>query len=332
MRLERITLEEVDWPALDARPDRVVFQTREWLAFLERTQRAEPVVARGDDGTWFTGAIVRRAGIRILGSPFPGWTTAFMGFNAADGRARTAAAAALPSLALRLRCLHVELKDRDLSPTDLDAAGFAHGPTTTWEIALDGDDDRLFGRMNSMCRRAVRKSEKEGVVVEEALDDAIVDEYYEQLREVFAKQGLQPTYDRERVRALVESLRPAGRIICLRARSSEGLPIASALFPFDRGTAYFWGGASLQAHQIHRPNEAIMWQAMRIFRERGVLRVDLAGGGDYKKKYGAVERAYPFGRRALVPGLLRARDLAARVVSRRLYGSTATVPAGLREG
>ena len=336
MRLEQVQLNQLDWAALDARPDRVVFQSREWLSFLERTQRARPVVARLEDAGqtlgWFTGAIVRRGGVPILGSPFPGWTTAFMGFNLDSGVSRADAAAALPSFARRLRCLHVELKDRWISADELETAGFVHGPTTTWEIALDADEDALFVRMTSACRRAVRKGEKEGVVVEIAEDDGIADEYYAQLEEVFAKQGLRPTYDRERVRALVGSLRPAGRIVCLRARDPEGRSIASALFPFDARTAYFWGGASVQASQILRPNEAIMWHAMRLFRERGLERIDLAGGGDYKRKYGAVERTFPFGRRALVPGLLRARDLAARVVSRRLYGSTATAPAGLREG
>ncbi|MDX6452923.1 MAG: hypothetical protein QOH16_2972 [Gaiellaceae bacterium] len=329
-------MDDLDWPALDALPDRLVFQSREWLEFLARTQHARPVVARVVDGDtslgWFTGAVVRRARIPILGSPFPGWTTAFMGFNLDEGVSRADAARALPSLAWRLRCVHVELKDRWTSSEDLERAGFEHGPTTTWELALDGDDEELFSRMTSSCRRAVRKSEKESVTVEVADDLAIVDEYYAQLGEVFARQGLRPTYSLDRVRALVECLRPAGRVLCLRARRADGLPIASAIFPFDRQAAYFWGGASAQEHQIHRPNEAIMWHAMRAFRDRGLARIDLAGGGDYKQKYGAVELRYPFGRRALVPGLLRARDLAARVVSRRLYGSTATVPAGLREG
>src|SRR5439155_13683195 len=69
---EPVPLDRCDWGALDALEDRVLFQTREWLEFLRRTQDAAPVVAalRADGETvgWFTGAVVRRFGVRILGS------------------------------------------------------------------------------------------------------------------------------------------------------------------------------------------------------------------------------------------------------------------------
>ena len=84
VQLERLDPERVDWRRLDAFDDRVVFQTREWLAFVAETQGAEPVVCavrRDGEVGCFTGLIARRFGIRILGSPFPGWTTGYMGFN-----------------------------------------------------------------------------------------------------------------------------------------------------------------------------------------------------------------------------------------------------------
>jgi len=50
---------------------------------------------------------------------------------------------------------------------------------------------------------------KSGVTIEEAHDLAFADEYYEQLKEVFAKQGLVPTYTVERVRSLVKHVGPS---------------------------------------------------------------------------------------------------------------------------
>jgi hypothetical protein len=55
-------------------------RAREWLEFLACAQGAEPVVARvvepcEDEAGFFVGAMVRRFGVRILGSPSPGWTT-----------------------------------------------------------------------------------------------------------------------------------------------------------------------------------------------------------------------------------------------------------------
>jgi len=80
----------------------------------------------GERVGYFSGLVVRRFGVRILGSPFPGWTTESMGFNLAEGVSRRDAAAALVRFAWGpLRCAHLELKDRRLQAADLDGLGFA---------------------------------------------------------------------------------------------------------------------------------------------------------------------------------------------------------------
>jgi hypothetical protein len=82
---ERLNLDTVDWEQLDALPDRTVYQTRSWLDFITRAQNAEPVVAVLREGNdvlaYFTGLMVIKCGLRILGSPFPGWTSDYMGFT-----------------------------------------------------------------------------------------------------------------------------------------------------------------------------------------------------------------------------------------------------------
>jgi CelD/BcsL family acetyltransferase involved in cellulose biosynthesis len=321
LRLEGRELAGVDWKRLDAFDDRLVFQTREWLEFVRRTQDAQPVVAAVLDGKnavvgYFTGLVVRRFGVRILGSPFPGWTTSYMGFNLEEGVSRREAARALVHFAFGpLQCLHVELKDRFLGVADVAGVGFEHTPNVAFEIDLKGHEDEIFGRMTSACRRAIRKSEKVGVVVEEAAGEAFADEYYGQLEDVFAKQSLRPTYDSSRVRELIRTVHPTGRLLLLRARSPEGHAIASGIFPAMNGTAYFWGGASWREHQILRPNEAIFWFAMRYWKDRGVTVLDMGGGGEYKRKYGPVELSIPFFRKSRIRGLGVLRDLARRMKS-----------------
>ncbi|WP_214365438.1 GNAT family N-acetyltransferase [Pseudonocardia sp. H11422] len=322
LTLERIDPQDGDWDRMDAAADRVVFQTREWLSFLACTQRAEPVVAavldRGERVGSFTGLIVRRFGVPILGSPFPGWTTDYMGFNLAPGVRRRDAAAALQKFAFGpLRCVHLELKDRRLRSADLDGLGFEHSPTLTYEVDLGCDEDEMFGRMSSACRRAIRKADKLGVTVEIATDATFADEYYTQLQEVFARQALVPTYDVERVRQLIHWLQPAGRLLLARALAPDGRPIATALFPAFNGTAYFWGGASRRADQIVRPNEMIFWFAMRYWRERGMTTMDLGGAGDYKRKYGVRELRLPWFRSSRYSILSSMRDIAQTAVLRR---------------
>lgn len=317
---ETVDPSRCDWERLDALPDRVVFQTREWLDFLVETQGGEPVVARvfedGQEAGWFTGMVVRRFGIKILGSPFPGWTTGSLGFNLDPHVDRVAAAEALRSFAWKeLGCLHLELKDRRLLGSELEQQGFASTPTVVFEVSLTESEEAIFDRMTSPCRRAIRKSVKDGVVIERAEGIDFADEYYAQLVEVFDKQSLHPPYDVGRVRALIEHLHPTGRLLLLRARGPAGDSIATGIFPALNDTAYFWGGASWREHQIHRPNEAVFWHAMRYWRGQGIRVLDMGGGGDYKRKYGPVELSVPFFRTSRVRGLPGLRNLAARVLS-----------------
>lgn len=322
MRLERVDAGSVDWATLDAYPDRVIFQTREWIDFVARTQRAEPVVAAVLDGGgtvgYFTGLIVRRFRIPILGSPFPGWTTSSMGFNLMPGVSRRDAARALGDFAFgRLGCFHLELKDRALDRDDLHGLGFDCSPTVTFEIDLTREEDELFSAMTSACRRAIRKGAKEGVVVEEARGVEFADEYYEQLVEVFARQSLRPTYGVSRVRELIRCVEPTGHLLLVRARAPDGRSIATAIFPAMNGVAYFWGGASWRRDQALRPNEAIFWYAMRYWRERGMSTLDMGGGGDYKRKYGPRELSVPFFRKSRFPALMTLREGARRAAGLR---------------
>jgi CelD/BcsL family acetyltransferase involved in cellulose biosynthesis len=72
---------------------------------------------------------------------------------------------------------------------------------------------------------------------------------------------------------------------------------------------YFWGGASWRSHQILRPNEALMWYAMRYWKSRGVEICDLGGRADYKRKWGPVEVTVPFVRISRFRAISAARTL-----------------------
>jgi CelD/BcsL family acetyltransferase involved in cellulose biosynthesis len=320
LEIEPLPITACDWPAMDAFPDRQVFQTRGWLAFLEASQGAEPVVCAvtrgGETVGYFTGAVVRRFGVRILGSPFPGWATGYMGFNLLDGVSRRDAAAAVMRHAFGpLRCVHVELRDRLLGFSDAAALGGDVEEFVSFELDMSGTEEQILGNMTSACRRAIRKSAKEGVTVVEAHDDAFAAEYHAQLQDVFAKQGLRPTYDVRRVEHLLEHLRPSGSVLCLRALDPSGTCIATGIFPGHGRSMYFWGGASWRSGQILRPNEAIFWHAIRHWKARGAVAFDLGGGGEYKRKYGGADVAVPHLVRSRYRALTTLRGAAERIYS-----------------
>jgi CelD/BcsL family acetyltransferase involved in cellulose biosynthesis len=329
-----LKLERVPVGASDTRN---VFCTPEWLEYVARTQQAEPVVARVElDGApvgVFTGLIVRRLGVRILGSPFQGWMTGPMGFDLAPGVSRPEAMGALARFAFReLGCLHLEVIDRGSSFGELDSVRGRLDRLNTYELDLRRDEDALFEGFTSACRRAIRKSAREGVRVEQAHGVEFADEYYEQLLEVFGRQRARPPYGLERVRELIRCVEPSGGLLLLRAVGPDGNGIATAIFPFAPDFAYFWGGASWEAHRILRPNEAIFWHAIRHFRERDVAVLNFGGGGDFKRKFGAPEIQIPVLRRSRVPGMLPLRDVAANVYKRRAMRAPEPFPRATARG
>jgi hypothetical protein len=285
LQFRRLEPPEIPWQQLDAFGDRVVFQTREWLNFVGECQNAKPVVAEIREGKilagYFSGLVVRKLGLAMLGSSFPGWTTPYIGFNLLPEYSRSQMLEPLAAWAFRdLGCLHLEVSDRCFSSSDGELARLDQTAYESYKSDLTRSEDDLFKGMDSACRRCIRKAEKSGVVVEEARDDEFADEYYEQLKDVFAKQGRVPTYTVDRVRVLL--------------KHPEGRCIATGLYPGMNDIAFFWGNASWRSEQQWRPNEYLHWYALRYWKARGVKTFDWGGGGTYKEKYGVVPHKVPW--------------------------------------
>jgi len=322
MKCKITDLKTINWEALDKFEDRTVFQTREWLQFVSQTQGAIPVVVElrdnGDFAGYFTGLTFSRLGIKVLGSSFPGWTTPYIGFNLVAGVSRADALAAVEKFAWdELKCLHMEVSDPYFKVEDGEALGFTVDSYTSYRTDLTRSEDEIFNSMDSACRRCVRKAEKSGVTIEEAHDLGFGDEYYEQLKDVFAKQGLVPTYDLERVRVLIKNLEPTGRVLLVRARDPEGKCIASGIFPGFNKIAEFWGNASFRSSQILRPNEFIQWYVMRYWKRRGIQVYDWGGEGTYKEKYGCVPHQVPWFTKSRYQVVSKLRDEARKMFERK---------------
>jgi CelD/BcsL family acetyltransferase involved in cellulose biosynthesis len=297
--IQMVDIHCVPWDALDNFADRTIFQTLPWINFVAQTQRAEPLIAElkenGNIIGYFSGLIIKKFGFKILGSPFTGWTTNYQGFNLLPGYSRRRVLETLSSFVFdELKCHHLEVVDRYASELDYKCLPFSVSFQSSFEIDLTKSEDELFVNMkNKSCRWPIRKAAKSGVVIEEASDLDFADDYFAQLKDVFAKQSLVPTYGVERVRALIRNLYQTGNLLLLRARNPEGVCIATGIFPAFNDTMYFWGGASWRQYQILCPNEAIIWYAMRRWKSRGIKKFDMGGGGEYKRKYGGYEITVP---------------------------------------
>jgi len=62
--------------------------------------------------------------------------------------------------------------------------------------------------------------------------------------------------------------------------------IATALFPHDDRTMYFWSGASWAHAQEVCPNDYVHWRAMQLAADRGLTVYNMCGYGRFKRKFG----------------------------------------------
>ena len=282
-----------DWGRVLAElPGREIFQSPAWFRYLAEAHRGEPVVlALKNDveiAGYFAGLMIRKAGLKILGSPFPGWMTERMGLHLMPGVSRRDAIDSLCRHAFRqLKCSHFEFADAAVTPDDLAGLGFSHTIYKSILVDLAAEENVIYSRLSrTSCRYRIRKANRLGAFVEEAGDLQFADDYFAQLQDVFAKQGLVPPYGVERVRLLIKHLLPTGNLLLLRVREPQGRCIATGIFLGMYDTAYFWGNASWRPDQHFCPNELLQWHAMRYWKQRGMTRYDLCGAPGYKTKHG----------------------------------------------
>ena len=292
---ERIEIDNTTYENKNRIGEVNVFQTSTWLNFLADVQNAEPVVAVvKSDGRflgYFTGLISHILGLKILGSPPKGPLTNFMGFNLLPDAPKREILQALPRFAFKeLGCHYLEVIDPNLIPGNWEGLSYKVENRHHYGIDLTKSEEELFANMDSTGRNCIRKSIKNGVVIEEASDIGFADDYYAQYEEVLAKHSLTPIYSLNSVRRLIEYLLPTGNLLLLRAISPEGLCIATGIFLALNKTAVVWGAASWRQYQSLRPNEPIAWYGMKNMRARGIQVLNYGGKSEhFKEKLGAKE-------------------------------------------
>ncbi len=283
-----------------------IYQTDAWLGFLEETENVHPLrlgIFQGGElkGFW-AGAEFRRGPIRLLGSPMRGWMTAYMG-AASNDLAPLELLKAWRVYLLENGYHHAEVSHPTFTGILAKQAGLEAVEGNTFVSPLPSTEEEIFAQFKKSCREAIRKSVRHGVEVENTDDPSFVDHFYYHIEDVFGKQGIKPTFPKLQVKALWKRFKPTGRLITVWAKR-EGKVIATEISIIGNRTLHAYGWASLRSAQEHSPNEPVQLLAMKIAAQKGCVRHEICGGGDYKIKFGAhLEPSYSvlFYRNALLP-------------------------------
>jgi hypothetical protein len=317
---DKILFNDIDDKEFNDFPKKTIFTTKDWLRFIENDQGAKIIIIRirNDDEIigFFSGGIVSKYGIKIVGSPFRGWSTCFMGLDIKP-KWETVKIELYKRLKDYLisqyKCQFIEITDRNLTFEEASKITTYVKNAKTLELDIDRPIEEIFKEFKTDCRNFIRQFERRGASLEIAEPtETFAEEYYEQLIEVFAKQGLVPTYSLEKVKTLVNALKDTTNILCLKIIDPNGKNIASSIFLGYGQKFFFWGGASFRNGQMYRPNEYMIWFAINYWKKEGYKVFDMVGIREYKKKFSPKEIIYPRIIFAKYKQLVFFRDLAER--------------------
>jgi GNAT acetyltransferase-like protein len=134
-------------------------------------------------------------------------------------------------------------------------------------IDVSAPDEALLADMHQNARSAIRQSLRSGLVLDEATTAADVRRYHALHTASWTRTGLAP-HPLEYFETMWSLLRPFGAMRVFFARHDER-DVAAVLLHTYKRAAFYWGGCSLSEHQRLRPNNFLLWEAMRALRASG---------------------------------------------------------------
>jgi CelD/BcsL family acetyltransferase involved in cellulose biosynthesis len=194
---------------------------------------------------------------------------------------------------INLRCLHSSLPLSD--------ERFAMVKQARWHgLDLTPDLDDLWNGMESSTHRAIRKSQREGLLVRVANSESDLRAFFEMHLKIRKyKLGLlaQPYQFFQNIwRHFVDS----GHGFLLLALYQDKI-VAGDFFLEWRDTLYYKFNASLPADLSHRPNDLLIWEGIQRGKTRGfealdfgLSDIDQEGLVRYKRKFGTEEKTISF--------------------------------------
>ncbi len=265
-----------------------------WMRSLELSGFGKPLwllfECDGDVAGCLPGLLVRLGPIRLFGSPLEGWQTVSLGPAFDPARLTTAdmMETLVPYLEHRHGVHHIELMSRDLDPADMVAAGFREDHVVTYRVPLHVDDPAATLRaFKESARRNVRRAAKLGLVVQFEDDESFVDEHYDQLCEVYARNGVAVPFGKRRVLECFRHMRAAGQLIAVSVRLPDAATrIATGMFFQDGRELLLWTWTHRTRYRWYRATELMTWTVMQRAMAAGCTSIDFMGGGDFKAKLG----------------------------------------------
>lgn len=248
---------------------------------------------------YFVGTIIRRAGLKIIGSPNEGLGIAHQGLCMIEEISVTERLDIYKSFAnwafknrygqfIQIEDFQLRIKDvQDYSDIKF------QGHDCSWIDLTQTEDEILHNMEYKSCRYMINKAIKNGYYVREAHDPyTFLDLHFKQHIEVMKRHNKSAEKPKKNMKWLIDSTLGSSLLI-LEAVSPEGEVVVTAIFNVNHQNAHFFSRACYSKDLSSGANELIMWEAMKRCKEKGAKWFNNSGCGKFKLKFGAIREYKP---------------------------------------
>lgn len=275
-----------------------IYTTSFWLDYLSQELPGEPIVLKiicQHKTIVFVGFIFKKYCFKICGSPFEGWSTPYMGFVGIEDLNEIEKYETIKStvkfLYKQKKCSYIQICDWNIGIDFVKKFRLRYDIHSTYLVDISKSDEELFASFKTDVRTNCRNFLKRGAylkVVEPSIEFS--HDHYDQLVDVFDKQNLKSFYSKEKIeRIMIHFQKHPDYIFCENVFEPENNgSIATGIFFGYKKRCYFFGAASYRNFQLLRPNEYVIWNAIKYWKTRGCTTFDMLGIRKYKEKFSPV--------------------------------------------
>jgi lipid II:glycine glycyltransferase (peptidoglycan interpeptide bridge formation enzyme) len=176
------------------------------------------------------------------------------------------------------------LKDMASAQSILSEYGFEYEEHLNYLVDLKKESAEVFRSISKSGRKAIRRSSRRGVALQEVNDRSLVPIHYDLLKQTHDRSQA-PLADISLFEAIFDLLVPIGMAQMLLA-TSEGKYIAASLeMPYIK-TIYSWYSGYDVAYKKLCPNDYLVWHILEWGADNGYDYFDFGGAGAPGEEYG----------------------------------------------
>lgn len=268
---------------------KTIFHTPEWKQIIEKTYGYEPVYLSKDNGMFPLFYIKTTLTNKLLSLPF-----SFAAGPVGDNEIMDALLTDAKKIYQEKKCNLLEIRMQNKLPEDLVSKHELKERFENYVSILDISKgaDHIWNNMDRKHRNAVRKSEKDGIIVEEINSKEKLKTYFDLKTKLSAKKHGIPAEPMEFYNNMWDILASKNMVKIFYAKYA-GKIIGGVILFLHKDEALYVSGAADEKYLSHQPYNALLWNAIKWCCENnykifnfGISSVKNEGLLAFKKKWG----------------------------------------------